>query len=84
MAYSGRNTHRIPDYFRLDVALNIDPGHYLKALTHSSLTLGVYNLTGRRNPYSVYFTTNASGMIKGHMLSVFAAPIPYINLNILF
>ena len=84
MAYSSRNVYRIPDYFRMDLALNIDPGHYLKAIAHSSITLGVYNLTGRRNPYSVFFRSNASGDIQGYMLSVFATQIPYINLNILF
>lgn len=84
MAYSERNVHRIPDYFRVDLALNIDPGHYLKAFVHSSITIGVYNVLGRKNPYSVYFTTDAAGNIEGHMLSVFATQVPYINLNILF
>ncbi|MBQ2198535.1 MAG: carboxypeptidase-like regulatory domain-containing protein, partial [Bacteroidales bacterium] len=40
LAYSERNGYRVPDYFRLDLALNIDPGHYLKKLTHMSVTLG--------------------------------------------
>lgn len=84
LAYSERGSHRIPDYFRVDAALNIDPGHYLKALAHASVTIGVYNVTGRKNPYSVFFKTNADGELKGYMLSVFAYPIPYINLNIQF
>ena len=84
LAYSERNSHRIPDYFRVDAAFNIDPGHYLKAIAHTSITIGIYNITGRKNPYSVFFRTNPSGEIKGYMLSVFATQIPYINLNILF
>lgn len=84
IAYGQRNAARIPDYFRIDLALNIDPGHYLKALAHSSLTLGVYNVLGRKNPYSVFFTQAYSGRIEGHLLSVFATQVPYINLNILF
>ena len=84
MAYSTRNSYRIPDYFRLDLALNIDPGHYLKAIAHTSVTLGVYNVTGRKNPYSVFFKSNSVGKTQGYMLSVFATQIPYINLNILF
>ncbi len=84
LAYSARNSYRIPDYFRMDVAVNIDPGHYLKALTHASLTLGVYNVTGRRNPYSVFFSSDHGSRIQGYMLSVFATQIPYLNLNILF
>ena len=85
MAYSERNAYRIPDYFRTDVAFNIDPGHYLKAAFHTTITLGVYNVTGRKNPYSVFFKTlGGSSMAKGYLLSVFATQIPYINLNILF
>lgn len=83
IAYSQRNIHRIPDYFRVDLALNIDPGHYLKAIAHSSVTVGVYNVLGRKNPYSVFFDTS-SGNIESKMLSVFATQVPYINLNILF
>ena len=84
LAYSERNSHRIPDYFRVDAAVNIDPGHYLKALAHASVTIGIYNLTGRKNPYSVFYKVERSGRVNGYMLSVFAAQVPYVNLNILF
>ena len=84
IAYSERNVHRIPDYFRVDLAMNIDPGHYLKAIAHWSITIGVYNVLGRKNPYSVYFQPSSMGEIKGYMLSVFATQVPYVNLNILF
>ena len=84
LAYSERNSYRIPDYFRLDLAMNIDPGHYLKQFSHMSVTFGVYNVTGRKNAYSVYFDTNNGSAVQGHMLSVFACPIPYINLNLKF
>lgn len=89
IAYSDRNTHRIPDYFRLDLAVNIEPSHYLRQLTHMSVTIGVYNVTGRKNAYSVFFyNSDPSSMmgssLSGHMLSVFACPIPYINLNLKF
>ena len=83
MAYTERNSFRIPDYFRTDVAFNIDPGHYLKAAFHTTITIGVYNVTGRKNPYSVFFK-NTTGYAQGYMLSVFATQIPYVNLNILF
>jgi hypothetical protein len=44
----------------------------------------VYNVTGRKNPYSVFFKTTPDGLTKGYMLSVFATQIPYVNLNLLF
>ena len=84
LAYSERNSYRIPDYFRLDVAWNIDPGHYLKALAHSSVTIGCYNVTGRKNTYSVFYTTDEGRSLKGYRVCVFAVPVPYVNLNILF
>ena len=84
LAYSERNSYRIPDYFRLDLAVNIEPGHYLRQLTHMSWTVGVYNVTGRKNAYSVFFSTNEGRGVSGRMLSVFATPIPYINLNLKF
>ena len=84
MAYSDRNAYRIPDYFRLDLAFNIDPGHYKKAWVHTTFTVGVYNVTGRKNPYSVFFKTSPSGYVQGYMLSVFATQIPYVNINFLF
>ena len=81
--YSGRNGYRIPDYFRLDIAFNVDPGHYKKALAHTTFTIGCYNVTGRRNAYSVYYTANGS-KVSGNMLCVFACPVPYLNINIKF
>lgn len=82
--YSERNAYRIPDYFRMDFAINIEPSHYLKFWTYSTITIGVYNLTGRKNAFSVYYDTNSGSSIKGYMLSIFGAPIPYINYNIKF
>lgn len=81
--YSDRNKVRIPDYFRMDLSFNIEPSHKLTLLTHSSFSIGVYNLTGRKNAYSVYYITE-DGMIKGYQMSVFGVPIPYITYNIKF
>ena len=84
LAFSERNASRIPDYFRIDAAINIDPGHYLRQLTHMTWTIGCYNILGRKNAYSVFYTTDHGTGIQGYMVSVFATQIPYINLNILF
>ncbi len=81
--FADRNAYRIPDYFRADVAFNIDGNHKVKQRTHNSWTIGVYNLTGRKNPYSVYFVSE-NGVVNGYKLSVFGSAIPYINFNIRF
>jgi len=81
--YSERNAHRIPDYFRSDFSMNIEGNHKVHQLTHNSFTIGVYNLTGRKNPYSVYYTSE-NGVINGYKLSIFGSAIPFINYNIRF
>jgi hypothetical protein len=81
--YSDRNQYRIPDYFRMDLSMNIEGNHKIKKLKHSSWTLGVYNLTGRKNPYSVYFIEQ-NGVIKGYQLSIFGTAIPFITYNFRF
>ena len=81
--YSDRNTYRIPDYFRMDFSMNIDGNYKIHQKTHNSWTIGVYNLTGRQNPYSVYYVSE-NGVINGYKLSIFGSPIPYINFNIRF
>jgi len=82
--YSGRNEYRLPrDYFRLDLSLNLDGNLRSKKLAHSSWALSVFNLTGRNNVYSVYFTS-AGGKIQGYILSIFTEPIPTITYSFKF
>jgi hypothetical protein len=81
--YSDRNQYRIPDNFRVDFSMNIEGSHKIKKLAHSSWTLGVYNVTARKNPYSVYFITQANA-IKGYKLSIFGTAIPFITYNFRF
>lgn len=83
MLYTDRNTYRIPDYFRTDFSMNIEGNHKVKKLAHSSFTVGVYNLTGRRNPYSVYFVSE-NGKTNGYKLSIFGAAIPFATYNFKF
>lgn len=81
--YSDRNQFRIPDYFRLDLSINLEGNHKVKKLNHSSWTFSVYNVTGRDNVYSIYFVSE-DGKINGYKLSVFANPIPTITYNFKF
>ncbi|WP_455671824.1 TonB-dependent receptor [Phocaeicola sp.] len=81
--YTDRNSYRIPDYFRTDLSFNIEPSHKLTLLTHSSISIGVYNVTGRRNIYSIYYVSE-EGKIKGYQMSIFGVPIPFVTYNIKF
>lgn len=81
--YSDRNGYRIPDYFRMDFSANIEGSHKVKQWIHTSWTFGLYNLTGRKNPYSVYYTSE-NGAINGYKLSILGTVIPYVNFNFKF
>ena len=81
--FSERNAYRIPDYFRIDLSINLEGNHKVNKLAHSSWSLGVYNVLGRSNPYSVYYTP-VEGQLKGYQLSIFARPIPFITYNFKF
>jgi hypothetical protein len=78
--YSNRNEYRIPDYIRLDLAATINGNLKAEKLVHSSLTFTVYNVLGRRNPYSVYFE-NDGGIVKGYQMSIFGQPIFMFTYN---
>ena len=83
-AYSNRNQYRIPDYFRFDFAVNIEPSHNLTLWTHSVVTFGVYNVTGRKNAFSIFYATTQNNKVQGYKLSIFGVPIPYLNYTIKF
>lgn len=82
--FSERNGVRIPDYFRVDLSFNIKPTHRLNAKTYTFFTIGVYNLTGRKNVYSIYFKNEGEEGMKGYRMSIFGAPIPYASFNVKF
>jgi len=81
--YSQRNAYRIPDYFRTDISVNIEGNHDLRKATHNFWSAGVYNVTGKKNAYSVYFTEE-NGVIKGYQLSIFGTFIPFVTYTIKF
>ncbi len=81
--YSDRNEYRVPDYFRTDFSMNIQGNHKVKQKTHNSWTIGIYNLTARKNAYSVYFVSE-NGAINGYKLAIFGGAIPFVNFNIRF
>ena len=81
--YSDRNSFRIPDYYRLDISLNIEGNHKIKKFAHSFWNISIYNVLGRNNPYSVFFVTE-DGEIKAYQSSIFSIPIPTITYNFRF
>lgn len=81
--FSDRNAYRIPDYFRIDLSVNLEGNHKVNKPAHASWSFGVYNVLGRSNPYSVYYTP-VDGQLQGFQLAIFARPIPFITYNFRF
>ena len=80
ISYSGRNEYHIPDYFRVDFSINLEGNLKARKLGHSYWMLNVYNLTGRKNAYSVFFK-NEDGKINGYKMSIFSQPIITLSWN---
>ena len=81
--YSDHNKYRIPDYYRLDIGLNIEGNHKIKKFAHSFWNISIYNVLGRNNPYSVFFVTK-DGKINAYKSSIFSVPVPTITYNFKF
>lgn len=72
--YSTRNEFRIPDYFRVDLGVNLEGNLKKNKPIHGSWNFSVYNLFGRRNAFSV-FAAAEENFIQGYKLSIFGSPI---------
>jgi hypothetical protein len=81
--YSERNASRIPDYIRADIGFNIEGNHRIRKLAHSYWSISVYNILGRKNPYSVYFKVEGEN-IQAYKLSIFGVPIPTVTYHFKF
>jgi hypothetical protein len=63
--------------------MNIEGNLKSRKILHSSWSFSVYNVTGRKNAYSVYFISE-NGVISGYKLSVFAQPIYTVTYHFRF
>ena len=81
--YSKYNQYRIPDYFRMDLSLTLDGNLKKKKLFHSTFTFSIYNITARKNAYSVYFRSEG-GNFEAYKLSIFGTVIPTLSYNFRF
>jgi hypothetical protein len=82
--FSERNSYRILDYHRLDLSFVIEGNHRRKKKWDGSWAFSVYNVYGRRNPYSVFFKNNAQGQPRPYQLSVIGTILPSISYNFKF
>ncbi len=81
--FTERNRYRIPDYLRFDIGFTLEGNHKVNKLIHGSWTFSIYNITGRKNAYSVYTRIN-NGIVRTYQVSVFAQAIPTLTYNFRF
>ena len=88
--YSDRNKYRMPSYNRLDVSITLDENLRRKRMWKGSWTFSVYNLYGRKNPYSVFYRKDNSlpssdpNQYALYKLSIIGVPVPSITYNFKF
>ncbi|MBV5311665.1 MAG: carboxypeptidase-like regulatory domain-containing protein [Prolixibacteraceae bacterium] len=88
--YSDRNKYRMPPYHRMDVSITLDENLRKKRMWKGSWTFSVYNLYGRKNPYSVFYRKDPSIQLTDktpyaiYKLSVIGVPVPSITYNFKF
>lgn len=80
--YSDRNELRIPDFHRLDISYTVGQGYNRSKKIKTSWSFSVYNLYGRKNPYSVFFTQKPFNPPVANRFSVLGSVFPSIAFNI--
>ena len=79
--YAERNQLRIPDYHRLDIAYTIGQGYNRTKKFKTSWTVSLYNVYGRRNAFSVFFTQSPFNEPTANRLSVLGSVFPALTFN---
>lgn len=79
--FAERNQVRIPDYHRMDIAYTIGQGYKKTAKFKTSWTISLYNVYGRRNAFSVYYTQGAFNIPQANQLSILGSVFPAVTFN---
>lgn len=77
--FSERNQFRIPDYHRLDLAFVMEGNYKRKKLWAGTWTFSVYNVYGRKNPYSVFFKEVSNSVLRPYQLSIIGTALPSVS-----
>ncbi|MGA0555055.1 TonB-dependent receptor [Larkinella sp. VNQ87] len=82
--YINRNQERIPDYHRLDFAVEFNQDPAKKRRYERSWVFSIYNVYARKNAYSVFFKLNSAALNDAYKLSVFGTAFPSLTYNFKF
>ncbi|HEU5290231.1 MAG TPA: carboxypeptidase-like regulatory domain-containing protein [Cyclobacteriaceae bacterium] len=82
--FSDRNNYRVPDYHRLDFALVLEGSNRRNRKFEGNWSLSIYNVYGRKNPYSVFLVPKGSGILQPYQLSLIGTPVPSLTYSFKF
>jgi hypothetical protein len=79
--YTERNALRIPDYHRLDFAYTLGRSYRKDKRFKTSWTFSIYNVYGRRNAFSVFFTQTPRTAAQANRLAILGSAFPALTFN---
>ena len=84
--YRNRNEFRTPANHRLDISVTYKPEVKEGQKWEGSWVFGLYNVYGRKNPYSIYTQTkeNNPAQMEAVQLSIVGIPVPAVTYNFKF
>ncbi len=87
--YSDRNSHRLPDYHRLDISITLGENLRVNQRGKGTWTFSLMNVYGRKNPFSVFYksepgTIQTPRSFELYQLYIIGRPLPTITYNFSF
>lgn len=79
-----RNNFRIPDTHRLDLSVTLEGSNKRNRKWNHSFTFSVYNVYGRKNPFSVFFRAVNNTQPRTFRLAVLGNAFPSFTYNFKF
>lgn len=81
--FNNRNEQRLPDFHRLDFAVNFKLNGKGKFF-EGDWTFSILNVYGRKNPFSLFFADEAGAPPQAFRLAILGVPLPSISYSIKF
>ena len=79
--FANRSSQRIPDYMRLDLSYTLGKGYRSDQKFRTSWTLSLYNVLGRKNAFTVFYTRAPFEKVDANKLSVLGGVFPSLTVN---
>lgn len=81
--FDNRNEQRLPDFHRLDFAVNFKLNGKGKFF-EGDWTFSIMNVYGRKNPFSLFFADESGQPPQAFRLAILGVPLPSISYSIKF